>query len=136
MSHDARSPIAGSPWEKTAPLPRRAPLASSIDVDVCVVGAGISGLTTAYLLSKEGRSVAVLDDGPAGGGMTRATTAHLTHALDDRYVHLESIRGADVSRIASESHTAAIDCIEDIVKREAINCEFMPGRISVPFPAA
>src|SRR5262245_18316684 len=53
--------------------------------DVCVIGAGIAGLTTAYLLSGMDRSVIVLDDGPVAGGETRRTTAHLANALDDRY---------------------------------------------------
>ena len=43
---------------------------------------GIAGLTTAYLLEREGRSVVVLDDGVVGGGMTGRTTAHLTNAYD------------------------------------------------------
>jgi glycine/D-amino acid oxidase-like deaminating enzyme/nitrite reductase/ring-hydroxylating ferredoxin subunit len=118
------SKAAGAPWEETAPLSKRTPLDASVEAEVCVVGAGIAGLTTAYLLSQEGRSVIVLDDGPAGGGMTRATTAHLTHALDDRYFQLERIRGEEVSRKAAESHTAAIDRIEAIVHRESIDCEF------------
>ena len=52
-------------------------------------GAGIAGMTTAYLLGREGKSVVVLDDGPIGGGMTGRTTAHLVNALDDRYFELE-----------------------------------------------
>ena len=118
------SPQAGSPWEETAPLTRRSPLDGPVEADVCVVGAGIAGLTTAYLLAQTGRSVVVLDDGPAGSGMTRATTAHLTHALDDRYFELERIRGQDVSRLAAQSHTTAIDRIESIVRNESIECEF------------
>ena len=52
------------------------------DTDVCVVGAGLAGLTTAYLLSKSGRRVVVLDDNDAGGGETGQTTAHLASAND------------------------------------------------------
>ena len=47
-------------------IPSRPALGKNITTDVCVVGAGIAGLTTAYLLAREGKSVAVLDDGPAG----------------------------------------------------------------------
>ncbi|MGZ8938855.1 MAG: FAD-dependent oxidoreductase, partial [Limisphaerales bacterium] len=66
-------------------MPVTAALNQDVTVDVCVVGAGISGLTTAYLLAREGRKVAVLDDGPIGGGETGRTTAHIANALDDRY---------------------------------------------------
>ena len=54
-------------WERTAEKFRAAALASSIETNVCVIGAGIAGMTAAYLLAREGRAVAVLDDGPAAG---------------------------------------------------------------------
>jgi len=88
------------------------------------VGAGIAGLTTAYLLAREGLSVIVLDDGPIGGGETGRTTAHLSNAIDDRYVEMERLHGRDGARLAAESHTTAIDRIEAIVREENIACDF------------
>lgn len=70
-----------------------APLASDVDTDVCIVGAGIAGLTTAYLLTRAGIRVRVLDDGAPAGGESGRTTAHLTCALDDRYSELERLHG-------------------------------------------
>ncbi|MBA2733941.1 MAG: FAD-dependent oxidoreductase [Acidobacteria bacterium] len=99
-------------------------LAEDMSVDVCIVGAGIAGMTTAYLLAREGKRVVVLDDGAIGGSMTGRTTAHLVNALDDRYYELERLHGEDGSRLAAESHTAAIDRIEAIVKEEGIECGF------------
>ena len=58
-------------------MPQFPPLQENIHVEVCIVGAGISGLTTAYLLAKAGRQVAVLDDGPVAGGMTQRTKTRL-----------------------------------------------------------
>ena len=101
-----------------------ASLSKDVVADVCVVGAGISGMTTAYLLLREGKSVVVLDDGPIGGGQTQRTTAHLTNAIDDRYIHIEDWHGYGGMRMAAESHTAAIDRIEAIVNEEKIECEF------------
>src|SRR5829696_1432703 len=96
-------------------------LGEDVTANVCVVGAGIAGMTTAYLLAREGKSVVVLDDGPVGGGMTGRTTAHLVNALDDRYYELERLHGERGSRLAAESHTAAVDQIEEIVEREGID---------------
>ena len=112
-------------WAGTAEVPGRPSLASDLTTDVCIVGAGISGLTTAYLLAKEGRQVVVLDDGPIGGGETGRTTAHLASAIDDRFYHLEHLHGERGARLAAESHAAAIDRIESIVAAEGIDCDFV-----------
>lgn len=114
-----------SPWFPTVEMPATAALNEDISVDVCVVGAGISGLTTAYLLVREGKKVAVLDDGPIGAGETGRTTAHIVNALDDRYYELERLHGTRGIRLAAESHTAAIDKVEEIVTAEKIDCDFM-----------
>ena len=111
-------------WMATANTPSQFPLKESIRTDICIIGAGIAGLTTAFLLGKEGRSVVVLDDGAIGGGMTGRTTAHLSNAYDDRYVEIERLHGPEPARLTAESHTAAIDKIFEIVSREKIDCEF------------
>jgi glycine/D-amino acid oxidase-like deaminating enzyme len=108
----------------TADVPASAPLAADTSADVCVVGAGLAGLTTAYLLAREGAKVVVLEDGPAGGGMTARTTAHLSNALDDRFYELERLFGEEGARVAAESHTAAIEKIESVAREEGIECEF------------
>ncbi|HEV3008448.1 MAG TPA: FAD-dependent oxidoreductase [Burkholderiales bacterium] len=111
-------------WAATAAMPQFSPLQENVHVDVCIVGAGISGLTTAYLLARAGRRVAVIDDGPVAGGMTQKTTAHITNQLDDRYSELEKLHGREGARLAADSHSAAIDRIETIVKQEHIDCDF------------
>ena len=123
-----------SPWE-TGELTRQLPpLDTDLQTDVCIVGAGIAGMTTAYLLACEGCSVAVLDDGPVGSGETGRTTAHLSNAFDDRYYNLERLFGERGSRLIAESHTAAIDKIEQIVRGEQIDCDFerLDGYLFVP----
>lgn len=123
-----------SVWAATADTPSQSPLNRDLTTNVCIVGAGIAGLTTAYMLAKEGKAVIVLDDGPIGGGMTARTTAHLTNALDDRFYELERLFGEKGSRLAAQSHTAAIDRVEQIVQSEKIDCEFerVDGYLFVP----
>lgn len=113
-----------SAWMATADVPQAPPLDSDHEADVCVVGAGIAGVTTAYLLAREGRQVTLLDDGLIGGGETCRTTAHLSNALDDRYHVIEWLHGKEGARLAAASHTNAIDTIEEIVAREEIFCDF------------
>ena len=113
-----------SVWSATAQLPECGPLQENLHVDVCVIGAGMAGLSTAYHLMKAGKSVAVLDDGPLVSGMTRMTTGHLTNMLDDRYFELEKLHGEEAIRIAADSHSAAIERIDEIVREEGIDCDF------------
>src|SRR5262245_27967732 len=111
-------------WMATVTLPKYASLTSDTRADVCIVGAGIAGMTTAYFLAREGKSVVVLDDGRIAGGQTQRTTAHLSNAIDDRYHEIERLHGHEGARLAAESHTAAIDRIEMIVRDERIECDF------------
>ena len=100
------------------------PLAGSESADVCVVGAGIAGLTTAWFLARAGRSVLVVDDGGIGSGETSRTTAHLSNAVDDRYFLIERLHGEVGAALCADSHTAAIDRIEAIAAEEGIDCDF------------
>src|SRR5437868_11048802 len=117
-------PRRESVWSATAALPECGPIDSNVHVDVCVIGGGITGLSTAYHACKAGKSVAVLDDGPLVSGMTRMTTGHLTNMLDDRYFELEKLHGEEAIRVAADSHGAAIARIEEIVRAEHIDCDF------------
>ena len=81
-----------SVWMATTEVPQFQSLTQDVRANVCVIGAGIAGMTTAYLLARAGRAVVLIDDGPIGGGETSRTTAHLTAALDDRYYNIKRMQ--------------------------------------------
>jgi glycine/D-amino acid oxidase-like deaminating enzyme/nitrite reductase/ring-hydroxylating ferredoxin subunit len=111
-------------WSATSPAIRASSLASSIRADVCVVGAGIAGMTTAYLLAREGKSVIIIEKNKIGQGETSHTSAHLSNEVDARYVAIERLHGERGARLTAESHAAAISKIEQIVAKENIACDF------------
>src|SRR3954466_16179255 len=113
-------------WAETAELPQPPALAPYLSADVCVVGAGIAGLTRTYLLAREGVKVVVLDDGPSCGGETGRTTAHLANEIDDSYQEIESLHGRESGRLGAGSPPAAIDLIQRIVREGNIFCDFVP----------
>src|SRR5215207_8726295 len=123
-------------WQPVPDLPDLGPLRQDTSADVCVVGAGIAGLTPAYLLGKAGRNVVVLDAGTPGEGETGRTTAHLASALDDRFTELEKLFGEDGARLAYDSHAAAIDRVDAICLDENIDCDFtrLDGYLFAPTP--
>lgn len=117
-------------WTETAQTPQGRPLAQNERADVCVVGAGIAGLTTAYLLAKAGLAVVVLDaKDEVASGESAYTTAHLACVLDDRFREVERVRGEGVLRAAVASHAEAIRFIERTAQDEGIECGFrrVPG---------
>src|SRR5881628_3630266 len=90
-------------WKQLVTTPQFPPPPAGVKADVCVVGAGIAGLMTAYLLAKAGKSVVVLDEGPVGAGQTERTTAHLASAIDDRFFEIEKLHGKRGAKLAYES---------------------------------
>lgn len=121
---DTDSGSTRSLWMETVDMPAFEPLRQDDRAAVCIVGAGIAGMMTAYLLTRAGRDVIVIDDGPVGGGETSRTTAHLTAALDDRYTDIAKVHGEEGARIAAQSHVAAINRLEAIASMEDIDCDF------------
>jgi glycine/D-amino acid oxidase-like deaminating enzyme/nitrite reductase/ring-hydroxylating ferredoxin subunit len=111
-------------WLETAHPEKFAPLKKKARADVCVIGAGIAGLSTAYLLAREGRSVIVIDGGLPGCGETGVTTAHLSNEIDDGYVEITRLHGVEGARLACSSHRAAIERIDAICHLEKLNCDF------------
>jgi glycine/D-amino acid oxidase-like deaminating enzyme/nitrite reductase/ring-hydroxylating ferredoxin subunit len=111
-------------WQASQDGLATTPLSDAIETDVCVIGGGIAGLTTAYLLTRAGKQVVVIDDGPIGGGETARTTAHLSYAIDDRLYRIAKWHGDEKAKLAVESHSRAIDEIEKIVSMEQIDCDF------------
>lgn len=111
-------------WMDTATVPVRPPLDSDLRCDVCIVGAGIAGLSVAYTLAGAGKRVVVLDDGAIGSGETGRTTAHITAALDDHYTTIEDMHGPVAAQLAAGSHQAAIQRIASVVGEENIDCDF------------
>ena len=104
--------------------PSYPPLDRDLACDVCIIGAGMVGVSVAYMLAREGKRVVVIDKSQPGDGETGRTTAHLASALDDGFVELEKMFGAEGARLAAASHAAAIDRIESIIADEGINCDF------------
>ncbi|MBZ4376551.1 FAD-dependent oxidoreductase [Corallococcus sp. AS-1-6] len=111
-------------WTVTT-LPRDFPsLRGDLDVDVAIIGGGVAGLTTAWLLKRAGKKVAVLEMHRVLSGQTGQTTAHLTELLDTPYTTLLKDFGEKGAHLAASSSRAAIEQIASLVETLGIDCGF------------
>lgn len=110
-------------WAKTAPVAAMPTLSGELQADTCIIGGGIAGLTTAYLLSLEGQRVILLEAREPGSGETGRTTAHL--APPDEWYHcIEQTFGSVNARLVASGQMAAIEQVASIVGSEGLDCEF------------
>ncbi|MCD8509531.1 MAG: FAD-dependent oxidoreductase [Bacillus sp. (in: Bacteria)] len=100
------------------------PLSENIETDVTVIGAGITGVTSAYLLMKKGYNVVLLEAGRIVEGTTGHTTAKVTsqHALI--YAELIKNLGKEKAKLYYEANQEALRMIDEIRKEHDIECDF------------
>lgn len=116
-------------WLDTETSPEYPKLTGEIEVDVLIVGAGITGITTAYLLKKAGCRVAVVDQYSVGGGETGHTTAHVTYVTDTRLSELVKGVGKQGAQALWDAGLHAMYQIEEIADELKIDCDLqrVPG---------
>jgi glycine/D-amino acid oxidase-like deaminating enzyme/nitrite reductase/ring-hydroxylating ferredoxin subunit len=105
-------------------LPAFKSLDQDIKVDVAIVGAGITGITAAYLLTKEGKKVAILEAGGVLNGTTGHTTAKLTAQHGLIYDEFINHFGKEKARLYYESMMTAVQFVENTVNEKDIKCDF------------
>src|SRR5688572_19467162 len=113
-----------SPYWAAAPFPQFPRIAKDTSADVVVVGAGITGLTAAYLVAKSGRTVVVLERGRCASVDTGHTSAHLTMVTDARLTELENRLGRTHAQAVWDAGLAAIAQVDEIVRGHDIDASF------------
>jgi glycine/D-amino acid oxidase-like deaminating enzyme/nitrite reductase/ring-hydroxylating ferredoxin subunit len=113
-----------SPWAAGHDRTPNPSLSRDLTADLCVVGAGIAGLSAAAEAALAGLKVVVLEAAAVGAGETSMTSAHLTNVFDAGFTYIERHAGTDNTRVAANAHMAAIARIEEIAKQENIACGF------------
>jgi glycine/D-amino acid oxidase-like deaminating enzyme len=124
MPHSVSARLETTPYWSESALPIFPKVASDQRVDVVVVGAGITGLTAAYLLATAGKKVALLERGRCAQIDTGHTSAHLTMVTDAGLVELTRQFGRDHARAVWDGGLAAISQIDELVREQHIECAF------------
>src|ERR1700758_3980842 len=113
-----------SVWIYDTPIRKFPKLQRNINVDVLVVGGGVTDITSAYLLKRAGSTVALIERERVALIDTGHTTAHLTYVTDVQLQELARNFGNDHAQATWDAGAAAIDEIERIVGEEQSDCEF------------
>jgi glycine/D-amino acid oxidase-like deaminating enzyme len=113
-----------STW-KISGIPAFKKLGKDTTTDVLIVGGGLAGLWCAYLLSKAGKRVIIIEKDRLGQSVTSCTTAFITQSVDTPLKELKSIYSEDLARTVWQSHREAMDLVEKVIEEEKIDCEFM-----------
>ncbi|RII33070.1 FAD-dependent oxidoreductase [Clostridium chromiireducens] len=113
-----------SVWSSEVNFRKRETLNKNIECDVLVIGAGMAGLLTAYMLSKSGREVVVIDARSTAGGVTKNTTAKITSQHDLIYDSIIKEFGEEGAIQYARANELAIRRYKEIIDSEKIDCDF------------
>src|SRR3954464_1105325 len=111
-------------WMDTAPATDYPPLEPGGHFDVAVLGGGLAGLTTAYLLERDGASVAVVEADRVASGVTAYTTAKVSSLHGTIYSTIASKHGDDAARTYGAANEAAKEWMGALVAELGIDCDW------------
>lgn len=115
-----------SPWQNLDLHPAQQPVDNDLAqlFDVLIVGAGITGITTALMLQKAGKKCLIIESETIGFGTTGGTSAHLNTFFDTTYPEVESDFGTDAAKQLADAGKEAMATIASLVKEYKIDCDF------------
>lgn len=112
-------------WIASTPDTNYPVLDRDIDVDVAIIGGGIVGITSAFLLKRKGLKVAIIDANRIIKGTSGHTTAKITSQHNLIYDKLINKFGEEKARQYADANEYAIHFIENLVKEKNIDCDFV-----------
>lgn len=111
-------------WIASTPQTKYESLNDDLEVDVAIVGGGITGITSAYLLKQEGYKVAVIEADRIIQGTTGHTTAKITSQHTLIYDRLKTQMGGEKAQQYADANQTAIQVISGLIKEKSIDCDF------------
>lgn len=111
-------------WSKTTKIPERPVLQGDLTVEAAVIGGGLAGILTAYLLKKRNVNTIVLEAATIGSGQTKNTTAKITSQHDVIYSKLLKTFGEERARQYAQANQQAIGQYRRMINEQNIDCSF------------
>jgi gamma-glutamylputrescine oxidase len=114
-----------------APAPRRAELRGSAECDVCVVGGGIAGCSTALHLAERGYRVVLLETHRVGWGASGRSGGQALPGTAAGQRKLERLIGPSAARAVWDVSVEGLELIRTLIARYAIDCDWVSGQMQV-----
>lgn len=111
-------------WMESTPTTNFPALEEDVKVDVAIVGGGMVGITSAFLLKEEGLKVAIIEADHIVQGTSGHTTAKLTAQHNLIYDKIKNSMGEEKAKLYADANLSAIDFVENLVKKKNIDCDF------------
>lgn len=111
-------------WIKSTPATDYPVLQEDLDVDCLIIGGGITGITTAYLLQQEGLRTAIIEKNRICLGTTGHTTGKITSQHSLIYSHIIDLYGPQLAKQYADANQEAIRFIADTIHEQDFDCEF------------
>lgn len=112
-------------WTDTVTLQKRNPLKGDMDAAVVIIGAGLAGALTGYMLKCRGIDAVILEGNRIGSGQTGRTTAKITSQHGVIYGNLIQMYGKDKAKHYAGFQEWAIGEYERIIRERGISCDFV-----------
>jgi len=109
-------------WEKGIGNRKIKELNKNINVDILIIGAGMTGMTTAYYL--QDKDICVVDANTIGMGVTLNSTAKINYFQERIYSKIKAVRSETSAINYLKSQKYAIKNLKEIIEKEKIDCDF------------
>ena len=113
-----------SVWSDSCKLKKRKVLDKDIEVDILIIGGGLTGISTLYNLRNEKLNICLVEQNFIGSGVTSKSTAKINYLQETIYTDIYNKYDKDTAKKYYDSQIYAIEKITEIIKKENINCDF------------
>ena len=112
-------------WKDNIKLPEFNKLKENIEVDILIIGGGMTGINTLYQLRNSNLKTVLVEQNKIGMGVTSNTTGKITYLQDSIYEKIENSFDKETANLYLDSQRTAIALIKEIIEKENIDCDFI-----------
>lgn len=111
-------------WLEDLNLSNQNKLTKNLEIDILIIGGGITGLSAAYHLKDSNKKICLVERNQVGHGVTSKTTGKLTFLQETTYTTLKNLISEENSKKYLKSQQDAIKLVENIITKNNIDCNY------------